>query len=340
VAKGGGLKAFFGSMPGRLVLLAAAVLTLAGCFLLGPSGQFIAIPDLLLFGLVAPIYSGWKRPRHLAVTGFVTILLATPVAAAIAIDYAYQPSPATDSAVLSGTSVPLLHGAIASPYAGGAGATYNFSVTVDPQGVPANDSSPLWVVLFVSTCPGATSTNDPYCSAGYPYLEYNQTLPANLSSPLLVSFVFPINGTNIWSWQMATAYHAPAANQNLSWVFLDIYAVQGPIVGPYPEIFALGMEAYFLSLLLGPGLVFYFGLLIYMFFKRREARRKAGAAPRPPAGPAGSTEPSRASPGSPAIVERTCSKCQAVVYPNESACWKCGTPLTPPRSESPPLPSG
>jgi hypothetical protein len=75
------------------------------------------------------------------------------------------------------------------------------------------------------------------------------------------------------------------------------------------------------------GIVFFAVLVIYMFFKSREARRNPPVA----SGPSGGTTP--AEPGSTAPSptsaknERSCPKCGAVVYPSETACWKCGAPL-------------
>jgi hypothetical protein len=342
VAQRSGVKAFFASWPGRLVILALAVLSLAGCFVyLGASGQFIGIVDLLVFGLVAPIYAGWKRPRHLAAFGIVAIVLAAPIAAVAAVNYAYTPSSPVNSPTLAGAPGPLLSNATVTPYTGSPGDTFTFNVTVNPSNVPANDSRPLWIELWVSTCPGATGPDDPYCSAGYPLLDYNTTLNLSVTGPYVVSFILPINDTNIWSWQMGTAYYAPISSGNLSWTFLDTYAVQGPIVGPYSSILGLGLEAYFLSMLIGPGIVFFFGLLVYMYFKAREARKKAAASPPTPVAvpptPPGAPGGPPASPPSAPPPERACPTCGAVVYPNETACWKCGAPLT--AAADAPLPS-
>ncbi len=327
-------RAWFGTRIGRFALLGLTIVSLVVCFVyLGLDGPFLAIPDLLFFGLAIPIYAGWKRPRHLALYGLAAILLSVPITSALALTYVYTPSPSVNSVVIAGTSGPILSGAEVHPYTGSVGALYNFSVTVLPLNVPANASSPLWVVLWVSTCPGATGTSDPYCTAGYPFLERNLTLPVGLNATTQVSFSLPINDTNIWSWTMATAYYAAPNATDLQWVFLDTYAVQGPIVGEPAAIYLLALEAFAVSEFTGAGLIFFVGLLVYMWFKSREARRKAQAAasatptpPTPPrtgATPLGSTAPAPTPPS-----ERSCPNCGAVVYPNESACWKCGAALT------------
>jgi len=349
VAARGSLRSLFSSRGGRYALLAIAILTLIACFVyLGPTGPYLAIPDLLLFGLVLPIYSGWKRPRHLALYGLAAMLISVPFSSVLALNYVYQPSLPQDSPVLAGTQGPILQGAIASPYTGPAGSSFWFNVTVNPTNVPANASPPLWVALWVSTCPGATGPSDPYCAAGYPLLEANRSFPGGLNQTATVSFSLPINDSNIWSWQMGAAYdanwNATNASQdgNLTWVFLSVYAVQGPIVGPYSSILGLALEAFLVSVFIPAGLVFYVGLLGYMWLKAREARRKAmeGRSGPVSAGPTvpGAPPPSGAPPA-PATPELSCPNCHAVVYPNESTCWKCGASLRAGAAAAAPLPS-
>jgi len=234
---------------------------------------------------------------------------------------------------------------------GAPGSVFNFSVTLNPQFVPLNDSPPLWVELFVSTCPGATGSTSPYCIAGYPFHAFNQTF-ANLTGPTLVSFNVVLNGTNLWWWQMATAFQTPLGSSNLSWDFLDVAngynSVQGPITGDFTSTLGLVLVPIYLSMFLYSGSVFFFALLIYVFLKNREARRKRVAGAMPPGAPSspGSSTSSPPTPGdapagtsgaAPTGPERRCPNCQAVVYPNETACWKCGASLA---GGGAPLPTG
>jgi len=345
----GTLRSFFSSRAGRLALLAITILSLVGCFVyLGSTGTFLAIPDLLFFGLALPIYFGWKRPRHLALYGLAAILVSVPITSVLAVNYIYEPFPPQDSPWVAGANGPILQGATATPYSGAAGAMYHFNVTVNPTEVPANASPPLWVEVWVSTCPGATGPSDPYCSSGYPLLDQNLTFPGGLNQTRVVTFSLPINDSNIWSWEMGTAYFAQvnatnaSRDSNLTWVFLG--PVQGPIVGPYAAILGIALEAFLVSTFVPAGLVFFVGLLGYMWFKAREARRKALEEPPaiPPAGPpplgaAPGTAPMVSAPAAPP--ERSCPNCKAVVYPNESTCWKCGAPLTAGGASAAPLPS-
>jgi hypothetical protein len=343
------LRSLFSSRAGRLALLGITIVTLVACFVyLGSTGTFLAIPDLLFFGLALPIYAGWKKPRHLFVYGLAAMLISVPITSVLAVNYVYAPFPPQDSATAAGVSNPILTGAVATPYAGATGATYSFTVTVDPANVPANASPPMWVELWVSTCPGATGPSDPYCSSGYPLLEANETFPDGLNSTQVIDFQLPINGSNIWSWEMGTAYYAhwnasnAAQDNNLTWVFLG--PVQGPVVGPYLTILGIALEAFLVAVFIPAGIVFMVGLLGYMWLKAREARRKA--LEEPPAGPPGAPS----SPGAPLGAapaggiaaskdERSCPNCKAVVYPNEATCWKCGAPLTGGAGASAPLAS-
>ncbi|MCI4340455.1 MAG: hypothetical protein L3J73_04230 [Thermoplasmata archaeon] len=345
-------RAWFGTRVGRIALLGLTILSLVFCFVyLGTDGPFLAIPDLLFFGLAAPIYCGWKRPGHLALYGLAAILISAPITSALALEYVYIPAGAASSPTAIGASGPILDNAIVAPYSGATGLVYNFSVTVHPGNVPTGASQALWVELWVSTCPGATGPSDPYCSSGYPLIEQNQTLPAGLNSTANLSeasinltFHVPINETNIWSWQMGTAYYAGPNQTNLAWVFLDSFAVQGPIVGDPSAIFVLAFESFTVSEFSGAGIVFFVGLLVYMWFKAREARRKAlsappGAPPTPPATTGAVPAPVAGRPPLSAPTEKACPNCGAVVYPNESACWKCGATLSSGKAKDAPLPS-
>ena len=344
------LRAWFGTRVGRIALLAITILSVVACYVyLGVDGPFLAIPDLLFFGLAAPIYCGWKRPRHLALYGLAAMLIAAPITSALALDYVYIPATPVSSVPIAGTNGSLLDQAQVQPYSAPTGTVFNFTVTVHPFNVPSGGAStPLWVELWVSTCPGATGPDDPYCTGGYPLIDLNRSLssPGANTTPSaseLVSFLVPINDTNIWSWEMGTAYYAGPGATNLTWIFLET-PVQGPVVGSPSAIYVLALESFTVSEITGAGLVFFVGLLVYMWFKAREARRKALAAP--PAGPgatptvSGPPPPGTSTVTRPAApAERACPNCGAVVYPNESACWKCGAPLSTAAGSNAPLPS-
>jgi len=345
----GTFRSLFSTRAGRLALLVVTILALVACFVyLGSTGTFLAIPILLFLGLAVPIYSGWKAPRHLALYGVAAMLISVPITSVLAVAYISEPFPPQDAPIVAGANGPLLQGAIASPYLGADGASYNFTVTVNPANVPVNASGPLWIELWVSTCPGATGPSDPYCSSGYPLLAYNETFPGGLNQTKIVTFTIPINSTNIWSWEMGTAYYAQVNTTNasrdsgLTWVFDG--PVQGPIVGPYAGILGIALEAFLVAVFIPAGIVFFVGLIGYMWLKAREARRKAQE--EPPVGPPGAP-PSSTAPGTPSAAtgsagapptERACPNCQAVVYPNETSCWKCGASL-PSTDRAAPLPS-
>lgn len=340
--QGNSVKSFGAKPVGRLLLAGIATGTLVGSFLeLSP---FIAIPTFLFFGLAVPIYLGWKRPRQLAIMGLAVLLVAAPIASAAYADTIRQPSPTASSDNYSpyGSGGSVLQNAQVHPFTGAGGGTYNFSVEVFPQYVPANTSGLLWIELFVTTCIGATGNNSPYCPSPYPFYAPNATLPANLSGPFTVFFNQVLPGQNIWWFQFATAYRS-GPQQNITWIFLDpsngYGAVEGPVSGNYVSTVELVIPGIYQDMFFYPGAIFFLGLLIYFVFKRREAARQGGgggAGPAPPPStpaPGGATPPTApgpasAAPAPPGGSELRCPNCKAVVYANETSCWKCGTSLT------------
>lgn len=339
-----GFRRFFTTRAGLVVLVAVAILTLTGSFLyLGP---FLAIVAFLLFGLAVPIYAGWKRPRLLAVLGLTALLIAGPLTSVLYVATVVRvPSAAADSAstLPYGKGGPILEGAQVSPFASDGNGPFNFSVTVNPQYLPTNTSGLLWLDLFVSTCPGATGNSSPYCQAGYPFYSFNQTL-TNLSQPTVKSFNVHLPAPNVWWWQMATAY-VGAANGSIVWIFLAASSgysgVQGPISGDFASTLSIILIPVYLDMMIYPGIVFFLGLVVYVYLKRRQARRSGGMTP-PPAGAPSPEAPSlegRTGPSGPN--ERACPNCQAVVYASEASCWKCGAALPAPTpSSGTALPSG
>lgn len=343
--KPGPVKGFVARPWGRIVLAAVATATLLGSFLF--IGALIAIPTFLFFGLAIPIYLGWKRPRQLAIMGLAALLVAAPIGAFYEAYEYRQPSPAanSDATLPYGNGGPVLQHATVTPYTGNNGGNFTFEVTVNPQFVPKNTSGVEWVELFVTTCPGATGNSSPSCTAGYPFFNQNRSVDPNATQPYNVSFVQALPGPNIWWFQMAGAY-VSGANHSVTWIFLDpqnFYgAVQGPVSGDYLSTVGIWVPTFYADLFFYPGAVFFIALLVYYVFKRREAARKARAAEAeesrgPPTGPAAPSSPSTsAAPTTPsgtkppAAAERRCPSCNAVVYANETSCWKCGTKLSGP----------
>lgn len=351
--QGNSVKNLVAKPVGRLLIAGLATATLVGSFLfLSP---IISIPTFLFFGLAIPIYLGWKRPRQLAIMGLAVLLVAAPVGSLWEADLIRQPSPtaASDTYLPYGNGGAVLQNAQVHPFTGSGGGTYNFSVEVFPQYVPANTSGLLWVELFVTTCVGATGNSSPYCPSPYPFYSPNATLPSNLSAPFTVYFNQVLPGQNIWWFQFATAYRS-GPDQNITWIFLDpgngYGAVEGPVSGDYTSTVEAVIPSLYQDMFFYPGAVFFIALLIYYVFKRREAARQGGggtAGPGPTAagGPTGPTGPSSTAPAPPGSApvgaapagapEQHCPNCNAVVYANETSCWKCGTALTRPSSDAP-----
>jgi hypothetical protein len=346
---------FLGTRIGRVVLIALTILVVFGSYVYVEA--LLAIPVFLIFGLALPIWVGLKRPRYLALSGLVVVLIVAPLSTLVITQDVRTPVPLASSL----TDLPgaggnaLLQNAGVSPYTGTTSTNFTWTVTVYPQYRPAGNSTPVNVSLYISTCPGATSTSPPsWCSAGYPFIQLNHTFPANLTSSTTVTFHDMIGSNGIWDWQMGV-YTKNSTTGALFYQTLvgdpTYNGIEGPVVGSFATTyFELVGTIYFDDALFlgGP---FFVILLIYVLFKNRERRRaearQRAVGPVPAAGgpsevtqplPPPSTRPPLTTPAAPpAAAERTCPNCNAVVYANETRCWKCGADLT--GSTGAPLPS-
>ncbi|MCI4350945.1 MAG: hypothetical protein L3K15_05475 [Thermoplasmata archaeon] len=345
------IKSFATTAIGRTVLIALAIGTLVGAFLV--LGPFISIPTLLLFGLALPIYMGEKRPKRLALWGLVILLLAAPLASVgYAANARMAPGPVNSLTTFpySGNHSPVLQGAQVAPYLGKGGATFQFTVHVVPANLPYNQSKIAWVELFVGTCPGATTASSPYCTAGYPfYGPFNDTFGKNGTRlPQVAEFNVTLHGEQIWWWQMAAAAWNTTGG-NITWIFLDPQTgypgVEGPVTGDFFSTVSLVLPLVYEYILVYDGIPFYIALAVYALLKSRERRRKAaqgdpGSRPAADAASPSAPAPATRTPTPAPKPELSCPNCKAVVYPNEANCWKCGAPLKAGAPPTAPLASG
>jgi hypothetical protein len=334
----------FATRPlGRVVLIGAAVVLTGVSFIYLTA--IIGIAAMILVGLALPIYMGWKRPRGLAIAGLVILLLAAPLASALVVNEYYQPVGPASSDATNGGSV--LQDATVSPFSATGASTFTFTVHLYPQYMDANTTL-VNLTLFVSTCPEATLPNQTtaVCSTPYPSFMQVKTYNGTPNATQVVSFSQRLSGPNLWWW----TFYAATRNStdHINYILLDAgngyQDVQGPVVGDFLGILGIVILPVYFEVFFYAGLVFYVVLLFYTWFKVREARRKAAQPPTaPPVAPPGTAAlPTPAgAPAAAAPAEQRCPKCSAVVYPNETQCWKCGTPLTGgPSAASAPLPSG
>jgi hypothetical protein len=340
-----GFRGFATRPLGQIVLLVVAVLVVAaGAVYLG---ALLTIFLILLFGLALPIYLGLKIPRRLAVLGIVIYLLAGPVAAVLDAQQTLVPSPAAQSFGENGGNV--FQNAQVHPYNGNGGQNYTFQLTVDPSYLYPNTTL-VNLTLFVSTCPDSSRANDPTILACQtPYPSYEQVLATpNLTSTTTYSFHQKLPGPNVFWWivwgTFVYASNHTACNTNC--IFLNAnnnyLCIEGPVTGSFGAIVGVVIVAVYLDLLLYPVIAFFAALAFYAWFKSRERRRKAeqAAARGPGGGPGAPAAGAAAGPGSGSTgPEMRCPKCSAVVYANESQCWKCGAPLGAAAGAAP-LPSG
>ena len=327
----------------------------------------LAIPAVILFGLAVPIWVGLKRPRYLVIMGLLIVLVVAPVSTVVFTQEIREPiaaaSSLTDIPGTNGTA--LLQNAQVWPYTGTSSTNFTWNVTIVPAGIPQGNTTPIWLELYISTCPGATSTNPPgWCSAGYSFVSLNaSTYPdtdcgsviANLTTaPKSCTFHYQIGSDGIWDWQMGvyTQNKTTGAPYYQNLVGDPTYnGLEGPVVGDFASTYGAVLPTIFFDDALFLGAPFFILLLLYLLFKNREKKKKDAAAraagPVPPTGsPEGSALPPSLSkgppPGStaaPPVKERTCPNCNAVVYENETICWKCGASLTSGGGGSPPMPS-
>ena len=278
-----------------------------------------------------------------------------------------------ESGLASGSGATVLQNATVAPFQGGGSTQFVWTVTVDPSYLSSTNSSPLWLNLYVSTCPGATSPNSSSCGSNYPFIVLTHYFCADpstvasceatvspLTGPAPVAFSLTLSTVGVWEWQMGLAV------ENLSIHYPEysllvgdpqFNGIEGPVVGNFGQIFEfVVLYPTYLDALLYLGLPFYVVLLLYLFLKNRERRRKEArrraAGPIPPTSAAGAGTPpapipsggpteAPAVPAPPPAGEVACPNCGAVVYPSEPKCWKCGSelPAVPAGGgASPPLP--
>ncbi|MCI4367085.1 MAG: zinc ribbon domain-containing protein [Thermoplasmata archaeon] len=310
---------------GKVGITALAVASIYAGFLY--LGVAIAIASFVFVMLLLPLYFGWNQPRQLAAAGFVALLVAAPLVSAGYAQELRTPVGAVSSPPSGNGSV--LANAQVTPFTGNVGTTFDFQVTVHPEFLPKGAHGPEYLLVFLSTCFGAVSRNDSSCGGSYPFWELNHTFATTIVNATPVELTQKLNSSDLWSWNMAFVYRN--ASNVTEWVWIggeESFSIQGPITGTYTDTYTLVLPTFYEVVFLYTGSVFFGALVIYLFIKSRQNRRNPPPMPGPSI-PGGTGGPSGAGGSTPAAprIERSCPKCGAVVYPEESACWKCGAPL-------------
>ncbi|MHB1435248.1 MAG: hypothetical protein ACYCW9_03945, partial [Thermoplasmata archaeon] len=321
-----GIKGFLTSAPGKALLLAVGILATAASFTY--LGIIVAIPVILLVGLALPIWVGLKRPRYLALTGLVLLVVAGAIIGPLLTQEVMIPSAAVSSSPVNSTNPysMILQNASVSPFNAGPGTNFTWTVTVYPQYIPKGNTTPLWLNLNLMNIAGALAQT----------LNFTH-FKANSIVPVAVVFRSAIATAGIWSWQMNLSYRS-ITQPTLTFVLLNagsgFNAVEGPVVGSFLTTLGSVFPGVYLSVFLYLGIPFFFVLLIYLFLKNRQRRRQEAEsrAHDPPTHPDGSPRSpeataSTAGGGTIRPNERSCPNCGAVVYSNEASCWKCGASL-------------
>jgi hypothetical protein len=343
----GRFRRFLASPIGWVFVLLVANLVVFGIF--GALQEpILAIPAILLFGLAIPIWTGHKRARNLALGGLVIVLVVAPASNLVFTQLIMTPVGASASATgpFFSNGPAMMQNATVSPYLGSTDTNFTWNVTVYPANHPPNNSTPVELDLFISTCPGATGNSSPNCSSGYPLtVLQNKTLP-NTTSPYLVTFHYRIGSDGVWTWQMGLYTQNNTTKRPYFQLLVGdpLYnGIEGPVIGGFYVIYGDLLPYVYTQDLLYLALPFYIILMVYMLFKARERRRREAAqraaGPLPPE--KGEGPPAAGAPGAPlpstpkgpsggtasAVAELNCPKCNAVVYAGETNCWKCGEPL-------------
>jgi len=340
---------FLPTLLGRVLLLLLALGVVFATYAYVSS--IIAIPAILVFGLAIPIWAGIKRPRYLAASGLVIVLAVAPLATVVFTQEIMTPVGVSASATgaIFSNGGPVMQNASVSPFTGSTDTNFTWTVTVFPANRPVGNATPSEIDLFISTCPGATGNNSPYCSSPYPLTILKDRSLPNQTQPYTVTFHDTVGSNGIWAWQMGIYTNNSTTGKPYFQLLVGdptYNGIEGPVIGGFGVVYTeLLPEIYFEDLLLlgGP----YFGiLLVYMVWKNRERRRKEtqqrAPGPVPPVGQSESTAAStteaplpsakstgatRSSPPAVSVAELNCPKCNAVVYAGETSCWKCGATL-------------
>ncbi|MCI4366007.1 MAG: hypothetical protein L3K10_08155, partial [Thermoplasmata archaeon] len=197
----GGLRGFVQRPVGRALLLAFATLVTFATYVY--LSTLLAIPVILLVGIAVPIWLGIRRLRVLAIFGLVILLLVAPLATLVITQDILAPIPAASSpSNLAGANGSLMQNASVTPYTGSVTTNFTWTVSIFPKNIPRGNSSPLYLHLYLSTCPGANSNSDFNCAAGYPFIDLNHTFVGNLTSETNVTFHYILASNGIWAWQM------------------------------------------------------------------------------------------------------------------------------------------
>lgn len=353
VAPVGGIRRFVGTPVGRAAYIAFAILVTFAVY--AYVSVIFAIPVLLIVGLALPVWLGAGRLRFVALLGIVVILIAAPLVSVVYTQEIMVPlAPASSPTDLpGGGGGALMQNASVHPYVGSLATNFTWNVTLVPQYIPKGNESPYQVTLYLSTCPGATGTGDPNCASGYPFYAINQSLPANLTAKTTLQFHFTFPDLGIWSWQMGAFLRnsSDPTGHNVSFILLvgdpTYDGLEGPVVGNFASTWEQLLPTVYVDSLVYLGLPYYVILLIYLWWTRHKARRGSAVDRAPGPVPAEGTTETGTTPGgggapalgsggpstpvgasAPRRIELPCPQCGAVVYPNETKCWKCGAPLT------------
>ena len=353
----GGLRGFFRTAPGKVAFLLIVIGATFGTFTY--VSTVLAIPLLMVMGIGFPLYLGLRRPRFLALSALVVLVVVAPLSTLVFSDELLIPPAAVSSPGAGPYEIggSVLQNATISPFSGGSGTNFTWNVAVYPRFLQSSLNGTNWsndsLKLFVSTCPGATSSNTSYCGGAFTLITLSQRFAsrAGPSNGTVFTFHQPIGGKGIWSWQIQLVIQNVSNASNPSLISLSgdptFNGVEGPIVGGFATAYGALIGTVYEIELIYLGLPFYFVLLLYVWFKQRETRRKqmirraaqAMAAAGAPGQSSTPGAPSGGPPGpsaaAPASSELACPSCGAVIYANETKCWKCGASLGAPTGGTP-----
>jgi len=354
----GRFRRFLSTTPGKVVIIVLAFLVVFATN--AYVSVVVAIPAILLFGLAVPIWAGLKRPRFIALLGLVVVLAVAPVVTVVFTQEILTPVSAANSsnALSASNGQPVMKNATVHPFSGTTSTNFTWTVTIYPQNHPAGNTTPYSLYLYISSCPGATGNNSPYCTQPYTLIVLHQSLNSNATSPYPATFQEKIGSDGVWEWQMGIY----TKNSTTGVPFYQLLVgdptyngIEGPVIGGFGTIYGDLLPSVYFQDILFLAAPFYFVLLVYMLFKNRERRRNeaqqraptlvpqeegaGGSAPPRTGSPLPSSQkppgPSAGPPGATgAGAERNCPKCNAVVYAGEETCWKCGATLPPSQSKS------
>ena len=171
-----------------------------------------------------------------------------------------------------------MQNATVKPFLGTTSTNFTWTVWVYPQNVWQTNSTPVWLDLDISTCPGATGNGSLSCiPSPTRSLSSIRTLNRTILPRMSRRSTTKLARTGFWEWQMGLWTLNRTTHRPFFQLLVgdpDVNGIEGPVIGGFGTIYGELILSVDVEDLIYLGAPFYFVLLIYMLFKNRERRKK------------------------------------------------------------------